>query len=61
MLNPSSTDARTRPTPAGERGAALILALLVALVLVFLGMGLLLQTCRGRPAAGPAPGMTQAL
>ncbi len=35
-----------------ERGSALLLALLVALVLVFLGMGLLLQTSLGLEAAG---------
>jgi hypothetical protein len=36
----------------GERGSALLLALLVAVVLVFLGMGLLLQTSLGLEAAG---------
>ncbi|NOZ95718.1 MAG: hypothetical protein GXP47_13420, partial [Acidobacteria bacterium] len=35
-----------------ERGSALLLALLVALVLSFLGMGLLLQTSLGLQAAG---------
>lgn len=61
MLNPSSTDIETRPTPAGERGAALILALLVALVLVFLGMGLLLQTSLGLQASGTDRWITKAL
>lgn len=37
---------------AGERGSALILALLVALILAFLGLGLLLQTSLGLQAAG---------
>ena len=37
----------------GERGAAIILALMVALVLVFLGMGLPRSVCRRRaPIAG---------
>lgn len=36
----------------GERGSALLLALLVAVVLVFLGMGLLLQTSLGLQASG---------
>lgn len=35
-----------------ERGSALLLSLLVAVVLVFLGMGLLLQTSLGLEAAG---------
>ncbi len=37
---------------SGEKGAALIMALLVSLVLVFLGMGLLLQTSLGLQASG---------
>ncbi len=37
---------------AGERGFALILALMVALVLAFLGVGLLLQTSLGLQASG---------
>jgi hypothetical protein len=61
MLNPSSVDIQTRPAPAGERGAALILALLVALVLVFLGMGLLLQTSLGLQASGTDRWITKAL
>ena len=36
----------------GERGAAIIIALMVSLVLAFLGLGLLLQTSLGRQAAG---------
>jgi Tfp pilus assembly protein PilX len=35
-----------------ERGAALIMALLVSVILVFLGMGLLLQTSLGLQASG---------
>ena len=38
-----------------ERGSALLLTLLVAVVLVFLGMGLLLQTSLGLEAAGGRP------
>ena len=54
------------PIPAperrdGERGSALILALLVAVVLVFLGMGLLLQTSLGLQAAGTDRWVTKAL
>jgi hypothetical protein len=41
------------PEPSSrERGSALLLALMVALVLVFLGMGLLLQTSLGLEASG---------
>jgi len=61
MLKPSSPNIQTRPAPAGERGAALILALLVALVLVFLGMGLLLQTSLGLQASGTDRWITKAL
>ena len=46
---------------AGERGAALIMALMVSLVLVFLGMGLLLQTSLGLQAAGTDRWVTKAL
>jgi len=45
----------------GERGAAIILALLVALILVFLGMGLLLQTSLGLQASGTDRWVTKAL
>ena len=45
----------------GERGSALILSLLVAVVLVFLGMGLLLQTSLGLQAAGTDRWVTKAL
>lgn len=57
-------------TPAGsevlqprgsERGAALILALMVSLVLVFLGLGLLLQTSLGLQASGTDRWVTKAL
>lgn len=44
-----------------ERGAALLLALMVALVLVFLGMGLLLQTNLGMQAAGTDRWVVKAL
>jgi Tfp pilus assembly protein PilX len=52
------------PPPAAadsERGAALILALMVALVLVFLGMGLLLQTSLGLQASGTDRWVTKAM
>jgi len=45
----------------GERGAALLIALLVALVLVFLGMGLLLQTSLGLQASGTDRWVVKAL
>ena len=46
---------------SSERGAALIMALMVALILVFLGMGLLLQTSLGLQAAGTDRWVTKAL
>ena len=46
---------------ARERGAALLLAVMVALVLVFLGMGLLLQTNLGLQAAGTDRWVVKAL
>ncbi|MCJ7756401.1 MAG: hypothetical protein MUP13_17710 [Thermoanaerobaculales bacterium] len=50
------------PEPrSGERGAALILALMVSLVLLFLGMGLLLQTSLGLQASGTDRWVTKAL
>ncbi len=45
----------------GERGVALILALMVSLVLVFLGLGLLLQTSLGLQASGTDRWVTKAL
>ena len=45
----------------GERGSALILTLLVSVVLVFLGMGLLLQTSLGLQASGTDRWVTKAL
>ena len=45
----------------GERGAAIIMALMVALILVFLGMGLLLQTSLGLQASGTDRWVTKAL
>jgi len=45
----------------GEQGSALILTLLVSVVLVFLGMGLLLQTSLGLQAAGTDRWVTKAL
>jgi hypothetical protein len=49
------------PTDSRERGSALLLALMVALVLVFLGMGLLLQTSLGLEAAGTDRWVVKAL
>lgn len=49
------------PSRDGERGAALILALMVSLVLVFLGLGLLLQTSLGLQASGTDRWVTKAL
>jgi hypothetical protein len=44
-----------------ERGSAVLLALMVALVLVFLGMGLLLQTSLGLEASGTDRWVVKAL
>jgi Tfp pilus assembly protein PilX len=55
------TTAEIHRQRSGERGAALIMALMVALVLVFLGMGLLLQTSLGLQAAGTDRWVTKAL
>ena len=44
-----------------ERGAAIIIALMVSLVLAFLGMGLLLQTSLGMQAAGTDRWVVRAL
>ena len=46
---------------SGERGAALILALMVSLVLMFLGLGLLLQTSLGLQASGTDRWVTKSL
>jgi len=51
MLNTPTSSIRTCDRQ-GERGAALIMALLVSVILVFLGMGLLLQTSLGLQASG---------
>ena len=53
---PDAAEARS-----GERGAALILALMVSLVLIFLGLGLLLQTSLGLQASGTDRWVTKAL
>ena len=55
------TEAKTLQPRSGERGAALILALMVSLVLVFLGLGLLLQTSLGLQASGTDRWVTKAL
>jgi Tfp pilus assembly protein PilX len=55
------TTAEIHHQRSGERGAALIMALMVSLVLVFLGMGLLLQTSLGLQAAGTDRWVTKAL
>ena len=62
MLKSATPRQPTRPHQRdSERGAALIMALLVALVLVFLGMGLLLQTSLGLQASGTDRWVTKAL
>jgi Tfp pilus assembly protein PilX len=58
------TDTHTGPRPAAsdaERGSALMLALMVSVVLIFLGMGLLLQTSLGLQAAGTDRWVVKAL
>ncbi|MCG6963129.1 MAG: hypothetical protein LJE95_07685 [Acidobacteria bacterium] len=47
-----SPDSDGRGARTSERGSALILALMVALILAFLGVGLLLQTSLGLQASG---------
>jgi Tfp pilus assembly protein PilX len=62
MMQPNTlpiTDAAGKDS--GERGAALILALMVSLVLVFLGLGVLLQTSLGLQASGTDRWVTKAL
>jgi Tfp pilus assembly protein PilX len=62
MMQPTTTPTYDSATPRdGERGAALILALMVSLVLVFLGLGLLLQTSLGLQASGTDRWVTKAL
>ena len=60
MLIQTTTADKSRDR-SSERGAALIMALMVSLVLVFLGMGLLLQTSLGLQAAGTDRWVTKAL
>jgi hypothetical protein len=52
-------DPHDRPTR--ERGAAIIIALMVSLVLAFLGLGLLLQTSLGLQASGTDRWVVRAL
>lgn len=59
LIQPTTAD--TNRDRSSERGAALIMALMVSLVLVFLGMGLLLQTSLGLQAAGTDRWVTKAL
>lgn len=62
MMQPNTMPALDATgTRSGERGAALILALMVSLVLVFLGLGLLLQTSLGLQASGTDRWITKAL
>ena len=49
------------PVAAAERGSALMLALMVSIVLIFLGMGLILQTSLGLQAAGTDRWVVKAL
>ena len=44
-----------------ERGAAIIIAIMVSLILAFLGLGLLLQTSLGMQAAGTDRWVVRAL
>lgn len=61
MHDPLNTAAPDLAGREGERGVALILALMVSLVLVFLGLGLLLQTSLGLQASGTDRWVTKAL
>lgn len=60
MTNELNTTTTQAPAN-GERGAAIIIALMVALVLAFLGLGLLLQTSLGLQAAGTDRWVVRAL
>lgn len=55
------TPAGTHPAADRERGAAIVMALMVSLVLAFLGLGLLLQTSLGMQAAGTDRWVARAL
>jgi hypothetical protein len=61
MHGPTHATAPDLAGREGERGVALILALMVSLVLVFLGLGLLLQTSLGLQASGTDRWVTKAL
>ncbi len=57
-------DVRAKNAAAGsdrERGAAIIIAIMVSLILAFLGLGLLLQTSLGMQAAGTDRWVVRAL
>lgn len=60
-MSPRRHDSSLPNSRSGERGSALLLALLVAVVLVFLGMGLLLQTSLGLEASGTDRWVVKAL
>lgn len=60
MTNELNTTTTQAPAN-GERGAAIIIALMVSLVLAFLGLGLLLQTSLGLQAAGTDRWVARAL
>jgi Tfp pilus assembly protein PilX len=60
MVDPTAVHAPAASSDS-ERGAALFMALMVSLVLVFLGMGLLLQTSLGLQASGTDRWVTKAL
>ena len=51
----------TDATTGGERGAAIVIALMVSLILAFLGLGLLLQTSLGLQASGTDRWVVRAL
>jgi len=60
MINEFTTTTTDAPANA-ERGAAIVIALMVSLVLAFLGLGLLLQTSLGLQAAGTDRWVVRAL
>lgn len=60
-MNHDRTDSANGVDSQRERGAAIIIALMVSLVLAFLGLGLLLQTSLGLQAAGTDRWVARAL
>ena len=54
-------DVTVQPGSDRERGAAIVIAIMVSLILAFLGLGLLLQTSLGMQAAGTDRWVVRAL